>query len=304
MDPLSDVLALLEARSYLSAALVTGGDWAMRFSRPRSVKFTAVIRGGCWLVMDGLPAPLRLEAGDCFLLNRSGCVLASDPALEPVPAVEVFAHAGDRTAHHGGFDDFHAIGGGVRLEGPDSGLLLDLLPSLIHVEGASGQAQALHWLIAQLAQELSAERPGASLTADHLAHLMFVQVLRTYLASEAGSEAIGWLGALADRRIGAAIRRLHAEPARRWTLEELATACGMSRSSFADRFKARVGVAPLDYLIRWRMRLAAAALRKGAEPVSAIAAGVGYESESAFSNAFKRVTGSSPLLYRRSARAA
>jgi AraC-like DNA-binding protein len=113
----------------------------------------------------------------------------------------------------------------------------------------------------------------------------------------------GWLQALGDPRVGAAIRLLHAEPARRWQLQELAAAAGMSRSNFALRFKQLAGLAPLDYLLRWRMRLGAKALRGGSDPVSAIAWALGYQSESAFSHAFKRINGMSPQAYRRNAAA-
>ena len=133
---------------------------------------------------------------------------------------------------------------------------------------------------------------------DHLAHMLFVQVLRAYLAS--GEQLpVGWLGALADARIGLALNLMHRSPGRRWTLGDLTLATGMSRSAFSSRFKRLVGTGLLNYLLRWRMQLAAKELRKNTEPVSSIAYSVGYESESAFSNAFKRVMGKAPKRYQR-----
>ena len=133
---------------------------------------------------------------------------------------------------------------------------------------------------------------------DHLAHMLLVQVLRAFLAS--GEQLpVGWLGALADARIGLALNLMHRSPGRRWALRDLTLATGMSRSAFSSRFKGLVGTAPLDYLLRWRMQLAAKRLRSSEEPISSIAFSLGYKSESAFGNAFKRVTGKAPRRYQR-----
>jgi AraC-like DNA-binding protein len=117
--------------------------------------------------------------------------------------------------------------------------------------------------------------------------------------AEGAAGGVGWLFALADRQMAAAIGAMHEEPAHHWTLQTLAERAGMSRSSFALKFKATVGVSPMDYLTRWRMLLAADRLANGSEPVSAIALSLGYESESAFSTAFKRTMGRSPRQYGR-----
>jgi AraC-like DNA-binding protein len=164
------------------------------------------------------------------------------------------------------------------------------------------QAATLRWVLGNLATELASARPGASLMADHLSHIMLVQVLRAFLDSEA-RPATGWLAALSDRRMGLAIRLMHEAPARRWTLVELAQAVGVSRSAFALRFKQIVGTSPLDYLLQWRIRLAKKALRGDTASVSSIGLSLGYTSESAFSSTFKRVTGRAPLQYRREERA-
>jgi AraC-like DNA-binding protein len=161
----------------------------------------------------------------------------------------------------------------------------------------------MRWLLDQLLRELTAERAGADFAADQLAQLMFVQVLRAYLA-DADALPAGRLRALADERIAPALRLMHADPGRPWQLEELARAAAMSRTTFAERFRAVAGVPPLTYLLDWRMSLARRALRDGETSVSALAQRVGYTSESAFSNAFKRTTGVAPRRYRDVARAA
>jgi AraC-like DNA-binding protein len=137
--------------------------------------------------------------------------------------------------------------------------------------------------------------------SDHLAQLLFVQVLRVCL-TESGGLPPGWLRALADERLAPALRLMHGDPAHPWQLGELARVAAMSRTTFAVRFREAAGVPPLTYLLNWRMSLAARALRQDTVPVAVLARSVGYSSESAFSNAFKRVTGVAPRRYREAAR--
>jgi AraC-like DNA-binding protein len=146
--------------------------------------------------------------------------------------------------------------------------------------------------------ELRERQPGDVLVVQHLAYMMLVQALRLCLA-EGARGGVGWLYALADRQMSAAISAMHDDPAHRWTLQALAERAGMSRTSFAVKFKQTVGVSPMDYLVRWRMMLAGDRLTHSSDPLSAIAQDLGYESESAFSTAFKRVMGCSPRQYGR-----
>jgi AraC-like DNA-binding protein len=147
-------------------------------------------------------------------------------------------------------------------------------------------------------QELRDPQPGGFLVIDHLVHMMLVQALRLHLA-EGIEGGVGWLFALADRQMSAAITAMHDDPGRRWTLQALAERAGMSRSSFALRFKETVGASPMEYLTRWRMLLAGDRLMNSSEPISVVARSLGYESESAFSTAFKRVMLCSPRQYGR-----
>ena len=142
-----------------------------------------------------------------------------------------------------------------------------------------------------------AEQPGTQLASAQLSQLLFIQILRAHLTTSSPMPA-GWLRALSDARIAPALRAMHADPARSWHLDELARACAMSRTTFAFHFREIAGVAPLTYLTKWRMRLAERALREETTPIAVIARSLGYSSESAFSNAFKRVSGKSPKAYR------
>jgi transcriptional regulator GlxA family with amidase domain len=152
-------------------------------------------------------------------------------------------------------------------------------------------------VVERLTQELEAGHAGAHLVTKHLVSIMFVLLLRDFVASD-DSPPVGWLRALSDSKIGAALKLMHSDVARRWTVERLAEAVGLSRSTFAARFRQIVGVPPLDYLLQWRMRLARNKLSNNNKTVSSVAFALGYKSESGFSNTFKRVIGQSPSEYR------
>jgi AraC-like DNA-binding protein len=198
-------------------------------------------------------------------------------------------------------DDFDHIGGHVLLDPVSGRLLEDVLPPWIHIRAASPQATISRWLLEQLVQERTAGLPGASLASAQLAQLLFIQVLRAYLKTSSPLPA-SWLRALGDPRIAPALRLMHSDPGHSWHLEELARAAAMSRTMFASHFKAVAGLSPLAYLTQWRMLLAERDLREGDSPVAALAHSLGYTSESAFSNAYKRHTGVAPKRYRTTAR--
>jgi AraC-like DNA-binding protein len=301
MDPLSDVLFLLKPRSYMSGGLDVGAPLAIQFPRHDGIKCYTVVSGQCWLTVDGVSEPVHLRGGDCFLLPGGRPFrLASDLALTPIDAMTLFAAKRNGTVRtiNGGGDCF-IVGGHFTLAANHARMLLSMLPPIVHIREEVAKA-ALRWSVERMMEELREPQPGSNMVAQHLAQMMLVQALRVHLAEGPGA-GVGWLFALADRQMAAAIGAIHDEPARRWTVEALADLAGMSRSSFALRFKEKVGAAPMDYLTRWRMLLAGDRLQNSGEPVSAIARMLGYESESAFSTAFKRVMGCSPRQYGRSA---
>jgi AraC-like DNA-binding protein len=156
----------------------------------------------------------------------------------------------------------------------------------------------LRWSIERMREELREPQPGGLLIVQHAAHMMLIQALRLHLA-EGSNGGVGWLFALADKKMSAAISAMHEEPGYRWTLHELAQRALMSRSAFALKFKETVGQSPMEYLTRWRMLLAGDKLVTSGDSVAAIALALGYESEAAFSTAFKRVMGCSPRQYSR-----
>lgn len=300
-DPFSEILKFTSAESLVTGGFTAGGAWAIRFPAPEKIKFFAVVRGHCWVLIDGEPEPLRFDTGDVGLMAAPrSFVLASEPGVEPVDAMAAFAGA-KGTAQLGDGRDFAHIGGHVLLDPASGKLLADVLPPWIHVPAASPHASNFRWLLDQLMEERTLDQPGTQLVSKHLAQLLFIQILRAHLKTSRPMPA-GWLRALGDPRIAPAVRLMHGEPARDWHLDELAAACAMSRTSFALHFRTVAGITPLAYLAGWRMRLAERSLREHSTPVSSIAQALGYTSESAFSSAFKRVTGQSPKAYRSAAR--
>ena len=300
MDPLSDVLSLLKVRSYAAGGFDVGGELAVHFGLHDGIKCYAVVYGRIFLAVDGVPEPVRLEAGDCFLLPQGRPFrLATDLALPPVDALTVLANArrqgGIAFVDGEGEGRCCIVGGHFAFAGNHAGILLGVLPPIVHLRKESEKA-VMRWSLDRMRQELLEQQPGGSLLAEHLAHMMLVLALRLHLA-EGVNGGVGWLFALADRQMSTAITAMHDAPGHRWTLQELGERVGMSRSIFALRFKQTVGTSPMEYLTRWRMLLAGDRLTHSGDPLSSIAFSLGYESESAFSTAFKRIMGCSPRQY-------
>ena len=291
MDPLSDVLRLLRPAIHGASGFDMGGDWSIDFPSHTGIKCYSIVSGQCWILVDDSPGPLLLSAGDCFVLPRGlPFRLASDLRLPSMGSdgcerngrIEVFQEGG------GCF----IAGGHFALGNVHADLLIHTLPAFIHVRDPAGRA-SLRWSIETMREELSRQAPGAELASEHLAHMVLIQALRIHMEAGEAAEP-GWLLALADRQIGATIKAIHSNPGHGWTLPSLAEQAGMSRSGFAARFRALVGEAPMSYVTRWRMMLASDRLTTSGDPVSIVARSFGYNSESAFSVAFKRVMGSPP----------
>jgi AraC-like DNA-binding protein len=300
MDPLSDVLSLLKPRTYIAGGFDVGGELSVRFGQHDGIKCYAVVSGQGWLLLEGAPDAVPLSEGACFLLPHGKPFrLATDPSLPPVDALTVLKTA----TRQGGIALINGggrcciVGGHFTFTGNHGAVLLGMLPPIVYLQKESDKA-AMRWSLERMRQELLDPQPGAALVAQHLAHMMLVQALRLHLV-EGPRGGVGWLFALADKQMNAAITSMHDDPAHRWTLPELAGHAGMSRSTFALKFKETVGTSPMEYLTHWRMLVAADKLTNSSDSISAIAISLGYESESAFSTAFKRVMGCSPRQYSR-----
>ena len=301
MDPLSDVLSLLKPRSYISGGFQVADGTAIQWPKHEGIKCYAVVSGQCWLSVEGVAEAVLLTAGDCYLLPPGPPFrLATDLSVAPVDfnILRSKRKSDPEVAHQDG-DGCFLVGGHFHLTGSHADLLLNSLAPIVHIRKESDKA-AMRWSLERMKQEVCEPQPGGSLIAQQLAYMILIQALRLHLA-EGAKVGVGWLFALADKRMGAAIRHMHDDPGHPWTLQKLAERIGMSRSIFALRFKETVGVTPMGYLTRWRMLLAGDRLKNSGESISVIALSLGYESESAFGKAFKRVMGCSPREHSREA---
>ncbi|WP_345817384.1 AraC family transcriptional regulator (plasmid) [Paraburkholderia sp. PREW-6R] len=302
MDPLSEIIRQSRPRSVYVGATDVGGDIGIRFPAHEGAYLYYLESGECWLKVDGEAEAVCLRAGDCVVLPRGRPFqLTSDLDLPPIDAAVVFdgRSNGSVAAYNGGgrclmFAAHFEFEAGFAL------FLLSVLDPVVRVHDPAAKA-ALRQAIGQMIDELQSGQPGNEVVVDHLAHIALVKILRFHL-SEFSNVRAGWLYALADPRMGVAISVMHNDPSRRWTVASLASASAMSRTAFAIRFRTTVGKAPMDYLSHVRMLMAARRLAEPGIRVSKVAQDLGYESESSFSAAFKRVMGLPPKRYADSVR--
>ncbi|AKC85798.1 AraC family transcriptional regulator [Pseudoxanthomonas suwonensis] len=294
-DPLTDVVHLLRPRAVFSKGIGGAGAWAVRYSEFGEPSFCAVLEGRCRLAVDGHDA-ITLEADDFVLLPATpGFTLSGEEADTPTHIDPKQAPAPTAEVRHGvqdGPPDVRLLGGWFLFDADEPGLLASLLPALVHVRGVARLSQ----LVRMLGEEAGDDRPGREVVLTRLVELLLVEALRAAPGRDAPT---GLLGGLADARLAPALRQLHAHPARAWTVAQLADAAALSRSAFFDRFTRTLGVAPMEYLLAWRMALAKDLLRRHDLGIAETAERVGYASASTFSTAFSRHVGRSPGRYAR-----
>ncbi|AVZ76690.1 AraC family transcriptional regulator [Streptomyces lunaelactis] len=306
-EPLSDVLASLNVRTGSLSGLEAWGRWALRFGVHEHIKIGAVLDGSCWLGVDGAD-PVRFETGDCFLLAaRESFAVSGDLDTPYRSAEELYKRSDSRivrlreTRSTADQERTLIVGGSVDFLDATVALLLGGLPPMVAIRAGTAQAKAIQPLLGMFLDEVSAVRLGTSVMSERLTEILFIQALRAVVAgahATDGTALPGWLGALGDPRIGRALLLMHQQAGRPWTVATLGAQAGMSRASFAARFKELVGLPPLVYLQRWRILAAGRELRRGERTVASLASEWGYSSESAFSTAFKRITGLSPAQFR------
>ncbi len=302
-DVLTDVLNHLRLRGRVFCSTDLSAPWAMSIEPDNLARFHVVESGGGWIRLEGDKKALPLASGDLALLPHGhGHILSDNSKTKPVPLERLLKRESPSRQNlrlGGGGDETHVICGTFELEGKADNPLLRLLPPLIHLRGYRGRtSEWLELTLKMLANEAREPRQGSEAILTRLSDVVFVQAVRAWIEEQPDGQG-GWLGALRDPKVGAALALIHREPERAWSVASLSSEVGMSRSLFAARFSAKVGRAPLSYLTRWRMRLAADLLRDGPLAVREVAERVGYESEPSFSQAFKRQFGVSPGAYRR-----
>jgi AraC-like DNA-binding protein len=294
-DPLSEVIALLQPRTVFSKRISGAGRWGVRYSDFGEPSFCAVLEGSCRLAVDGQRA-LTLEAGDFVLLPATpGFTMTGFEPVKPQPVdpKRMAAATGEvRHGTRGGRPDVRILGGYFVFDSPDAALFVSLLPALVHVRGV----ERLSILVKLVGDESIEKRSGRDLVLTRLVEVLLIEALRSAPAEDAPP---GLLRGLADARLAPAIRHMHAQFARPWTVAQLAKTAALSRSAFFERFSRTLGLAPMEYLLAWRMAVARDLLRRQDVGIAEVAERVGYGSASTFSTAFSRHVGQPPSRYAR-----
>jgi AraC-like DNA-binding protein len=297
-DPLAQVVGMLQPNAAFSKLVIASGAWTVRRSEDGRPFYCAVLEGGSRLRV-GDEAPITLHKGD-FVLVPAAFDVTSSSLQAPHAASQRPVEISPGVFRLGDPDDppdVRVLVGHCGFGSPDAELLVSLFPQVVHVRGQG----RLTTLVELVNEEARSDRPGREVVLARLLEVLLIEALR---ATAGPSAPPGLLRGLADERLALALRRMHACPAQAWTVAELARAAALSRSTFFERFRREVGVAPMDYLKGWRMALAKDLLRGPRASVAQVAQRVGYGSASAFSVAFARHVGAPPTDYARRLRAA
>ncbi|MEP7243316.1 MAG: AraC family transcriptional regulator [Gammaproteobacteria bacterium] len=303
MDPLAAAITLLRPRTILSKIVSGSGRWGVRYAEYGDPSFCLMLGGSCWLTVEGGSGPLLLEAGDFLLMPATpGFTLSSEPDVEPVlrsPADAAADPVGE--IRHGDQDGDAAvwmIGGYFQFDSTNASLLVDLLPVTLHIRHSDLGADRLHRIAGLLNEETCQDAPGRDLILERLVEILLIEAFR-WRPADRDVGQVGLLAGLSDRHLGVALRQMHRDVTRDWTIEALARSAGVSRATFAERFTRTIGMPPMKYLLQWRMALAKDMLRNDRQPLERVAAAIGYQSASAFSTAFSRYVGVAPSAFAR-----
>lgn len=319
-DVLSDVLRTVRLSGAIFYEIRAGtpwvaesppGNWLVPRLLPQAqhlIAYHVVTRGRCWTSLAHDDAePLELEAGSIVLYPHGDAhVMSSAPGMRARPRYDGYRlPRSDETLpfymdeRAGGQEAVRVLCGFLGCDVQPFNPLVQALPRIFHVaDGAAPGQNSLGPFIQAAIAESSAERIGASSMISRLSELLFIEAVRRHMESLPEEEP-GWLGALVDPCAGRVLTLLHEDPGRAWTLGMLAREAGYSRTVLVERFRNRVGTAPMTYLLKWRMQIAASLLAEGSQATARVASRVGYGSEEAFSRAFKRCTGASPAEWRK-----
>jgi AraC family transcriptional regulator, activator of mtrCDE len=306
MDVLSDILRTIRVQGSLYYRAAFSKRWAITVPHFGNVaRYHMVSRGICWVRIDGLAEPLRLESGDLVVIPHGAehC-LTDDLNAEPVPVDDVIRQSGfvGEGPLLWGSEETNEptslICGHFSFGSEPGGTLVRSLPAFIHIKHT--ETLNYGWLadaMKFIAYEANSWQPGSEAVVNRLSEIVFVQTIRAFAQSH--KVGVGILSALNDHQIGRALQAMHRSPASDWTVDDLAREAGMSRTLFSDRMKETLGLSPINYLTQWRMELAREGLADRRLSVAEVAEKVGYQSLPAFSRAFKRHFGLGPGELRR-----
>ena len=314
LDPITDIFKTMHVTAFGLHRLEATAPWGLKQENEAEVQvtpstkqmapadlahFAMLSRGNCWLSAEGIAEPIPLTGGDCFLLARgTPIVLRDSPRTRPkLTFREIGARAnGNVAVCGGGGAPTTIVCGSLSFDRASLKPITQLLPNFILMKADQARTLALHNTVQALASEMAEQAPGSEVVATRLAEVLVIQLLRAHIASGPARNK-GWLRAVFDPQMGAALSALHDKVDAAWTVESLAEAAGMSRSAFAARFKELLGQTPLEYVTGWRMQKAMQLLRQRDKKLIDVARSVGYVSDAAFSKAFKRVVGANTGEY-------
>ena len=302
MDLLTDFLPRLSVRQAVYTRVEASAPWGFDFIPYHHTKFGIVTEGECFIDLKNGQAPINLQQGSCYLLTRGDAFRLRDKDLsDTINFEDALNFLNGRVLSYGGGGNSTVVVGGRFIFATNTyPPVLDLLPPLIHFKVNPTELQALEATIKLLANETTSPTLGSSMMVDRLADIFFIQSLRAYLLSDEQRE-IGWLGAVADEKLSAALRLMHNHSDKTWTIAAIAEEVGMSRAVFAARFKEKLAISPMSYLTRYRLNKAQLLLQQTSNSIARVALEVGYDSEAAFNKAFKRELGIPPGEFRKSA---
>jgi AraC-like DNA-binding protein len=300
MDPLTQIFTEMRVKQATFTRLEATAPWGLASNGEQAVKFVLVVHGAAVLVAGNEPEPISLRTGDVFIMFGDEAYRLFDHAASRLmDCVEVEKlRIGHRIEIGGGGPAATFIAGAFELDGLDAQPLLSVLPKLLHLELDVRRSLAFQSVLEMLAAETDAPGIGSEAVVGRLFELLFVHAIRAF-AAQGAAKTHGWLAALADRNLSHAIKAIHGDPARNWTVGNLAREAGMSRSSFANRFRSVVGRTPMEYLTHWRIYRAARMVQRRSAALSEVSRTVGYESMAAFNRAFKKEIGQTPGAYRK-----
>lgn len=296
-DPLAALITLLRPQAVLSKIVSGAGRWSVRYPPHEHPGFCLMLEGSCFLDADGVGS-FELHAGDFVLLPAvPAFTLASDLSITPTPVRP--SHRPElRHGTRSGPPSMRQLGGYFRFDRANADLVLELLPAYVLIRRGERGSARIRRVIELIADEATELRDGRDLILERLVEVLLVEALR-FRAPDAERRERGLLAGLADPALARALRLVHGDVARPWTVAELARTAGMSRAVFAERFARKVGVPPMEYVLEWRIAIAKDLLLREHRPLAEVATTVGYGSASAFSTAFTRRVGCAPSTFKR-----
>jgi AraC-like DNA-binding protein len=327
-DTLSDVLRSVRLRTAVFYYVSADGQWVAEAPASREIaaavmpdaehvfEYHVLTKGKCWIGIVG-EQPIEMQRGDVALVTQGDAhVLSSAPGMRADPAIDSYFELGRvqrpfRVHHDGGVKPHIDFEGQLPPQAGDAAFvcgyigcdlrpfnpLIATLPKLLHLPAGGGSAWSEQFATFAAA-ESAAKRPGSEAVLERLSEMMFVDAIRRHV-DQLPEQTTGWLAGLRDRFVGRALALMHERPSAPWTIEDLSSQVGLSRSALHERFVSLIGQPPVQYLTNWRMQLASRKLLEGRSSIAAVAVDVGYDSEAAFARAFKRLVGMPPAAWRR-----